>query len=180
MVYLKRGEIKTMSYKVVKHADNKDEAVSPVVGVMLMLVVTVVLAAVVTVFATGVVDGTEVAPISLVKVNVSDNSSTSSLDSLTISVYGGDAVDLSKVRVIATYDDGEKGVECVRPGSDGKSYLSVGQKVNVLKEGVSTIEPVGFDDAEEALEALAEQDLIHVMIVYNNNTILYEKNLRIE
>ena len=45
-----------------KKIDDKENAVSPVVGVMLMLVVTIIIAAVVAVFATGVVTTTQTAP----------------------------------------------------------------------------------------------------------------------
>ena len=45
-----------------------EDAVSPVIGVMLMLVVVIIIAAVVTVFATGTVAETEVAPIAKLDV----------------------------------------------------------------------------------------------------------------
>jgi FlaG/FlaF family flagellin (archaellin) len=45
-----------------KHMHNKDEAVSPVVGVMLMLVVTIIIAAVVSGFAGGLAGDTNKAP----------------------------------------------------------------------------------------------------------------------
>ena len=47
-----------------------EDAVSPVIGVMLMLVVTVVIAAVVAVFATGMVEDTEPAPIAKLDVKI--------------------------------------------------------------------------------------------------------------
>ena len=47
-----------------------DDAVSPVIGVMLMLVVTVVIAAAVTIFATGVVGETEPAPVAVLDVEI--------------------------------------------------------------------------------------------------------------
>jgi FlaG/FlaF family flagellin (archaellin) len=50
----------------------KDTAVSPVVGVMLMLVVTIIIAAVVASFAGGLVTTTEVAPNAVLDVNIND------------------------------------------------------------------------------------------------------------
>ena len=47
-----------------------EDAVSPVIGVMLMLVVTVVIAAVVAVFATGMIEETEPAPIAKLDVKI--------------------------------------------------------------------------------------------------------------
>ena len=49
-----------------------DDAVSPVIGVMLLLVVTVVIAAAVTIFATGVVGETEAAPVAALDVKIYD------------------------------------------------------------------------------------------------------------
>ena len=50
-----------------------DDAISPVIGVMLMLVVTVVIAAAVTIFATGVVGETEAAPVAVLDVEIFSN-----------------------------------------------------------------------------------------------------------
>ena len=47
-----------------------DDAVSPVIGVMLMLVVTVVIAAAVAVFATGLAEDTEPAPVAKLDVMI--------------------------------------------------------------------------------------------------------------
>ena len=46
-----------------KHRSDRDSAVSPVVGVMLMLVVTIIVAALVAAFAGGIGTTTEAAPI---------------------------------------------------------------------------------------------------------------------
>lgn len=49
---------------------NQDDAVSPVVGVMLMIVVTVVIAAVITVFATGVMgDESSTTPVAMIDMS---------------------------------------------------------------------------------------------------------------
>ena len=47
-----------------------DDAVSPVLGVMLMVVITVVIAAVITTFATGVVGDTKAAPVAVLDVHI--------------------------------------------------------------------------------------------------------------
>ena len=49
-----------------------DDAVSPVVGVMLMIVITVVIAAVITTFATGVTSDAEAAPVAVLDVKIYD------------------------------------------------------------------------------------------------------------
>ena len=54
---------------------NQDDAISPVVGVMLMIVVTVVIAAVITVFATGVMgDESSTTPVAMIELeNIKSN-----------------------------------------------------------------------------------------------------------
>ena len=52
---------------------NKDDAVSPVIGVMLMLVVTIVIAAVVAAFATGLGGDVDMAPTAALDVIVYDD-----------------------------------------------------------------------------------------------------------
>ena len=65
---------------------NGNEAVSPVVGVMLMLVVTIIVAAVVSAFAGGLTESTEKAP------QISLKATYSQTDGLTISHQGGDSI----------------------------------------------------------------------------------------
>ncbi|MBQ1180194.1 MAG: type IV pilin [Methanocorpusculum sp.] len=80
-----------------------DDAVSPVIGVMLMLVVTVVIAAAVTIFATGVVGETEPAPVSVLDVEIFSN--VFALDhglsgpNFWITHLSGDAVDTKDIEI---------------------------------------------------------------------------------
>ena len=66
MHYLKRQKIK-----------NSGDAVSPVVGVMLMLVVTIIIAAVVSAFAGSTVSGTQKAPSASLEIHVKNGGSDS-------------------------------------------------------------------------------------------------------
>lgn len=52
--------------------ERKDEAVSPVIGIMLMLVVTIIIAAVITGFATDLSKDTEKTPVALFEVQYAD------------------------------------------------------------------------------------------------------------
>ena len=76
-----------------------NEAVSPVVGVMLMLVVTIIIAAVVSAFAGGLTETTEKAP------QVSLKATYSQTDGLTISHQGGDAIGTLDTIVIVRLGD---------------------------------------------------------------------------
>jgi len=76
-----------------------NDAVSPVVGVMLMLVVTIIIAAVVSAFAGGLTESTSKAP------QVSLKATYSQTDGLTISHQGGDAIGTLDTVVILRLGD---------------------------------------------------------------------------
>lgn len=79
-----------------------DDAISPVIGVMLMLVVTVVIAAAVTIFATGVVGETEAAPVAALEVEILNSENTLSYlagPELFITHRSGDAVDTKDIEL---------------------------------------------------------------------------------
>ena len=76
--------------------ETKDSAVSPVVGVMLMLVVTIIIAAVVAVFASGVVTTTDANPQLIIKGTYSQS------QGMTITHAGGDAVSLADTNFMTT------------------------------------------------------------------------------
>jgi FlaG/FlaF family flagellin (archaellin) len=70
-----------------------EQAVSPVVGVMLMLVVTIIIAAVVSAFAGGLVGGTTKAPTATIQATYSQS------HGMTITHSGGDAIPLSTATI---------------------------------------------------------------------------------
>lgn len=80
-----------------KHIKN-DEAVSPVIGVILMVVITVIIAAVLAVFAFGVGSPAEVPQTKLKIITVYGSPTTT----LSISNAGGDALVLSELSITAT------------------------------------------------------------------------------
>ena len=92
-----------------------DDAVSPVVGVMLMVVITVVIAAVITTFATGVATDAEAAPSAVFDVKIYDY--YQALDSsggpdFHITQLSGDAVDTKDLKIQLSWE------------YNGKSYFS--------------------------------------------------------
>lgn len=83
-----------------------EDAVSPVIGVMLMLVITVVIAAVVSVFATGLITSSE--PSSNVVISLSDHKLTQVGDdyqfsTMTFTHKGGDVLDMSNLKLALAY-----------------------------------------------------------------------------
>ncbi|MBQ2772177.1 MAG: type IV pilin N-terminal domain-containing protein [Methanocorpusculum sp.] len=84
-----------------------DDAISPVIGVMLMLVITVVIAAVVTMFATGVVGDTEPAPVATfdVKILTKYNSGDGIGPDFQIKKLSGDDIDTKDIEIRVSWTD---------------------------------------------------------------------------
>ena len=125
----------------------KEDAVSPVVGVMLMLVVTIVIAAAVAMFSTGLVDNTTPTPTAII-----DYSGSNSKDGTLVFLHkGGDDFDLRDVTLILSRGEGSSPVEYTYNGSpysvksiDGDSRISAGEyfaigPINLAGSG-STVE----------------------------------------
>lgn len=115
---------------------NREHAVSPVVGVMLMLVVTIIIAAVVSAFAGGMSDGTRKAPQSSVAV-------TPDLPGHLISFEhnGGDAFSLDEIEVVfqisdqkVTLSPRDAGTSCIafNKTGGGGSMIKAGERFEVV------------------------------------------------
>lgn len=108
-----------------------DDAVSPVVGVMLMIVITVVIAAVITTFATGVTSDAEAAPVAVLDVEIYEY--YQALDSsggpdFHISHISGDPIDTKDITIQLSWEH------------NGKSYFST-----YSADSFKDIHPTGVD-----------------------------------
>ncbi|MBQ2772044.1 MAG: type IV pilin N-terminal domain-containing protein [Methanocorpusculum sp.] len=83
-----------------------DDAVSPVIGIMLMLVVTVVIAAVITGFATGFVGDTRNTPVVMMDVGHVDLPSQYHINSFDFVHKGGDELALSEIKIVIEENGG--------------------------------------------------------------------------
>ena len=113
----------------------KDDAVSPVVGVMLMLVVTIIIAATVAVFATGIGSDMDTIPVAQVSATYSTNGT------LAITHVYGDVIDFAEVDVIVNpstgFGLGYRTMAWTVPASNG-AYLDVGETEEFFKTTVNT------------------------------------------
>ena len=98
---------------VMKKTEQKDDAVSPVVGVMLMLVVTIIIAAVVAAFASGVTADVEKAPNTVLDVKIYENymSGSYSFPSIQVKSIGGEPISTEDMVIKFSWT-----------GNDGKDY----------------------------------------------------------
>lgn len=81
----------------------KEDAVSPVVGVMLMLVVTIIIAAVVSGFAGGLTTGKEKAPQVSLETHIQLHGGMSGDPSMTIKHLGGDPINTQNVKLVTSW-----------------------------------------------------------------------------
>ena len=93
-----------------KKTEQKDDAVSPVVGVMLMLVVTIIIAAVVAAFASGVTADVEKAPNTVLDVKIYENY-MNSYPSIQVKSIGGEPISTEDMVIKFSWT-----------GNDGKDY----------------------------------------------------------
>ena len=97
-----------------RHQEGKEDAVSPVIGVMLMLVVTIIIAAVITGFATDLSNDTENTPTTFFDAQYEDGQ-------FTLKHKGGDPIRLKDMTVTFELLYGQnKGITYTRSGDDGK------------------------------------------------------------
>ncbi|MDD1685804.1 type IV pilin N-terminal domain-containing protein [Methanoregula sp.] len=88
---------------MIRTFNNHENAVSPIVGVMLMLVVTIIIAAVVSAFAGGISAGTEKAPVASFECHISNSGSwgTSGFDLAVIST--DNAIPTKDLKLVTTW-----------------------------------------------------------------------------
>lgn len=120
-----------------KHLKIKEDAASPVIGVMLMLVVTVVIAAVIAGFATGMAgDSTATTPMALLEV---DNPQLTGeyLNTFDIVHKGGDEMVLKNIQVLVTPTGGaQTGIIRLMQGVNSDGSLKVVGKESLGEEEV--------------------------------------------
>ena len=113
-----------------------DDAVSPIVGVMLMVVITVVIAAVITTFATGVATDAEAAPSAVFDVKIyssyqalyDNGHNVVSAPDFHITQLSGDAVDTKDLKIQLAWEN------------NGKSYFST-YSADSFEEKLGSINP---------------------------------------
>lgn len=107
-----------------KQQERKEDAASPVIGVMLMVVVTIVIAAVITVFATGLGgDSTSTTPMALLEAD-NQQMNGDRLHSFDIVHKGGDKISTENIQVVIepSGTDSSYGIIQIHTGNDLKVY----------------------------------------------------------
>ena len=183
---------------IMKRTENKENAVSPVVGVMLMLVVTIVIAAVVAVFATGVVTTTEKAPVAMLTATVDsdwNNGWAAGKGTVTLTSLSGDTIDFGKVTTLVSVDINEgtmfspviKKYSCTYVGKSGEklesgSTFNLAYKCTCNDTGNYTLSAL-LKNGSTVLNDLVPPgsvipgQYVHVTVIYDDKHILYDKEV---
>ena len=141
----------------------KEDAVSPVIGVMLMLVVTIVIAAVVAAFAGGLATETESAPVAVLDADVYAGDKKIVLRSLS-----GDNLDLSATSVKLLTLDGD--IVATKDGI-GSGYLTPGMTQPIKEsDGLSIEKP----------DALKPGKYVEVSVVVDGKHIVLTKEVLVK
>lgn len=112
-----------------------EDAVSPVIGVMLMLVVTIIVAAFVTAFSSGLVDTESTAPVAYLDVEILANQGdTHNQYVLNIKHMGGDVLDTADLKIISdySYDDYNAGTQKVTPVRTSSTITPATAKTQII------------------------------------------------
>ncbi len=94
-----------------KHFNEDDSGVSPVIGVILMVAITVILAAVIASFVLGMGPNTATTPTATFSSEAADTDSDPAADELSITMGSGETIDAAKVEITYT-----------APGTDSITY----------------------------------------------------------
>lgn len=100
-----------------------ENAVSPVIGVMLMIVVTVVIAAIVSAFAGGVTEGSDTAPTASIQCKIVKESEDNAV--LTFKHISGDSINTANLRIYISYTD-DSGAPHLNRTSAGDNKVASG------------------------------------------------------
>lgn len=107
-----------------------DDAVSPVVGVMLMLVVTIIIAVVVSAFAGGIGGDTKSTPQASFGVEV---------DMVDFAIIfdhrGGEALDLDEIAIVLGQEDSKIKLTRLDIGSNCEAFEKVGDSGTIIRPG---------------------------------------------
>lgn len=134
---------------MIPKGQNADDAVSPVIGVMLMVVITVVVAAVIAVFATGIM-GDDSSRTPMVMLDVGDiTSSGELLHSIEFIHRGGDSLSMYDIEIslmgnlqhILNYFPGKYGKVLVNGVDSPGTIAEAGDSIKVMIQS-------GFDNAK--------------------------------
>ena len=147
--------------KIMNLIHKKEDAVSPVIGVMLMLVVTIVIAAVVAAFAGGIATDTEPTPSVVLEATVYDMGGDTK-DKVVLQSLSGDRLEFAKLSV-KVY--GEKGEDYGTGTLPASGYFTPGM-----------IQTVDLSTADK----VKASETVKVVVVSNDKHTVFDKEVLVK
>lgn len=130
-----------------------EHAVSPVIGVMLMIVVTIIIAAIVSAFAGDLSGGESTAPVASIQCSIVKTNSTYA--TLTMTHLSGDPISTKNTRIIVSYKDANGNPIQTRTSGSSVSILnSAGTSVTVTVPYLADPRVGTLDSTGSALTAI--------------------------
>jgi len=123
-----------------------DDAVSPVIGVILMVAITVILAAVIASFVLGLGDSTSTTPTASFDFEAVDTNDDGTIEEVKITYQSGDTLDESNTEVKGTSTS----------VWDGTGEITAGSSVSVAATGGDTVRVVWESDSGDSSSTLGE------------------------
>lgn len=140
-----------------RHFGQQDAAVSPVIGVMLMLVVTIIIAALVTTFSSGFVGSTTAAPNTYLDVQIHALSGdTKDQYIMTIEHLGGEPINTAELKITTYYSNDNftgTAVQSTRTAktiTPGDAYTNIGNTENPINVRVPYLADIGVGSPGDA------------------------------
>ena len=137
---------------------NKEDAVSPVIGVMLMLVVTIVIAAVVAAFASGLGGDVESAPAAVFDVDLDKN------NKLTLQHLSGE--NLIEKSISAKVQNAA-GTTLLEGKFSGEGFFSPGETLSTTLSSVNS-------------GSVKTGDYVKVVILYDGKHVILNKDIMVD
>ena len=137
----------------------KEDAVSPVIGVMLMLVVTIVIAAVVAAFAGGIATDTEPTPSVVLTADAYPTK-------VILQSLSGDRLETAGLDVVVYSGDGDLLAKGTVPTTE--KYFTPGMKLTVTLA------------AETGAEEIKAGDRIQIVTSYNDKHTVLDKEVQVK
>ncbi|AKB13940.1 flagellin N-terminal-like domain-containing protein [Methanosarcina thermophila] len=151
-----------------------NKAVSPVIGVILMVAITVILAAAIgsSVFGQGTAQ-----PAPQANLNIEADGITDGLATIKIEHLGGDPINFSKSKVVASVNGGNSQTVAADLGT-----ISIGDiKKLALRNAESTADPKApiVDNSVNPADAVAYGDIINIKVIDEaTNQLICDRDIR--
>ena len=145
--------------KIMNLTERKEDAVSPVIGVMLMLVVTIVIAAVVAAFAGGIATDTEPTPSVVLTADAYPTK-------VILQSLSGDRLETAGLDVVVYSGDGDLLAKGTVPTTE--KYFTPGMKLTVQLT------------AETGAETIKAGDRIQIVTSYNDKHTVLDKEVQVK